>query len=82
MCMNYPARILQISVDRSQAIVWSRGARRHISLGVLALEGRDVDVGDWVVTSAGLAVERLGEREARELLAIVENTNDHEGVQG
>jgi hydrogenase assembly chaperone HypC/HupF len=72
MCMSDPAQIIEVTPDGGEAAVEMRGARRRLSVALLTLEGRPVEPGDWVLASAGMAIERIDEAEARELSALIE----------
>ena len=71
MCMSDVGRILELSEDGAEAIAWTRGAARTISTSVLTLEGSELSVGDWVVVSMGLAIERLSESAAHEMASMM-----------
>ncbi|MFW5899452.1 MAG: HypC/HybG/HupF family hydrogenase formation chaperone [Jiangellaceae bacterium] len=66
MCIGLPGRVTE--VDGEHAVIDVVGVSRRVSIALLALEGADVAPGDWVLASAGLAVRRLSEQEAHELL--------------
>ena len=72
MCMSDPGRVLEMDAGGEGAIVELRGRPRSISIALLTLEGTALDVGDWVLVSAGMAVERLEEAEASELMEFIE----------
>ena len=67
MCTGIPGQILEI-IDPIHRIatVEVSGQPRKVNLGLLASdEGK---VGEWVLVHAGLAMQRLEEAEAREVL--------------
>lgn len=72
MCMSRPARVVAIFDDATTAVVETGGGQREVSLVVLAHEGVSVRPGDWVLLGSGLAVARIDEREAVEMLALHE----------
>ncbi len=72
MCLSDPARVLEVSADGTEAIVWSRAARRRLSLAPLSLAGQTVAPGDWVLASLGLAIETLHEADAHALQALLD----------
>ncbi|HUH07925.1 MAG TPA: HypC/HybG/HupF family hydrogenase formation chaperone [Egibacteraceae bacterium] len=76
--MSDPARIIEVAENGGEAVVELRGARRRLSVALLALEGRPVHPGDWVLASAGMAIERIDEAQALELLQLVSRTRDEE----
>lgn len=67
MCMSEAVRILDVTAEGDQAVVELRGARRRLSIALLTLEGQTVEPGDWVLTSAGVALEKIDEEAAMEL---------------
>lgn len=68
MCFEMPARIVEVTGGEATADV--DGRARTVSLAVLALEGEDIGVGDWVLVHTGFAIRRLEAPEAEELLAF------------
>lgn len=75
MCLSDPARVLEVSEDGAEAVVRMRGAERTLSVALMTLEGDPVEPGEWVLASAGIAVERIDEAEAEELLALTGKDN-------
>jgi hydrogenase maturation factor len=73
--MTEAARVLEVG-PAGEAIVEIRGTRRRLSVALLALEDRPVEPGEWVLASAGMAVERLEESEARDLAAFMERARN------
>jgi hydrogenase assembly chaperone HypC/HupF len=70
VCLSDPARVVSVSDDGAEALVRMRGALRRLSVALLTLEGETVVPGDWVLASVGMALERIDEAEARDLLAL------------
>jgi hydrogenase expression/formation protein HypC len=66
MCQARPAEIIR--VDGALAWIVDEARERPISLAALEC----VAVGDYVIQHAGLALERLDEADAREILALYE----------
>lgn len=64
MCLNDVVRLVEVSADGSSAVGESAAGRHAVSLVVLVLDGVRPAIGDWVVVSTGLAVERLTDDEA------------------
>jgi hydrogenase expression/formation protein HypC len=64
MCISQPARVIEVDADRSEAVVEIDGARKHVSLAVMTLEGEPVASGDWVLVNTGLALGRIEPSEA------------------
>ena len=71
MCMSDPARVIEVSRDGEDAVVELRGARRQLSIALLTLDGQSVYPGDWLLASAGIAIEKIEEDEAMELEALL-----------
>lgn len=65
MCLSFPGRV--VGIDAAGAIVETDGRRRRASVLLVP----DVVVGEWVAVAAGTIVDRLDEREAAELQALV-----------
>ena len=70
MCMSEPARVLEVGSDGAEAVVWMRGAERRLSIALLTLEGQTITPGQWLLASAGLAVEVIDAEHAEELLSF------------
>lgn len=68
MCVALPGRVLDITDPEARtARVDVRGTSRTIHLGLL-----EVQPGDWVLVSLGLAVERISAAEAAETLRLLD----------
>lgn len=78
MCMSDPALVLEIDAAGEEALVEMRGQQRRLSVALLTLEGTPVAPGDWVLASAGMAVERMDESDAKELAALIAQARDQE----
>jgi hydrogenase expression/formation protein HypC len=65
MCLSFPGRV--VDLDAAGAIVETDGRRRRASVLLVP----DVAVGEWVAVAAGTIVDRLDDREAAELQALV-----------
>ena len=70
MCLSCAGRVLQIDGDRHEAVVDVDGSHRRVSLAVLSLDGRGVEVGEWVLIHTGFAMEVLDEASAADLIAL------------
>lgn len=68
MCLAVPGRVIQW-LDRTQpfscAVVEFAGVRREVAMGCVD----DADVGDYVIVHAGVAISRLSEADAEQLLS-------------
>lgn len=70
MCFETIGRVTSLPADEPGiAFVDTGGSTRRINLVVLATEGIEVTVGDWLRTHTGLAVAKLLESEAAPLIA-------------
>ena len=65
MCLAVPGRIE--SLDGEMAVVNIEGNRVHAMTALVP----EVQVGDWVLVHAGLAVTHMTEAEARETLDLM-----------
>lgn len=68
MCVTVPARVIE--VRGSEAVVDVSGTGRRVSVMLLALEGVALLPGDWILSNAGMAIRRIEEEEAREVLGL------------
>ncbi len=74
MCIAFPGKILSIN-DRGLAVVDIGGVSREVALDLLADE---VKPGDYVISHAGYAIQRIDEAEAAESLALLKELVEHE----
>lgn len=65
MCLGFPGLVVEI--DAAGATVDTEGRRRRASILFMP----DIAIGEWVYVAAGTIVERLDEREAREIRATL-----------
>ncbi len=70
MCLGSPALVLEVDDDGQTALVDEDGTRQTVALTAITFGGQRVAPGDWLLLLTGLAVERLDEREAREILDV------------
>lgn len=70
MCLETPVQVLEVDADGVSAEVTSMGRTQRVVL--LALDGGAGTVrrGDWLLVHSGLAVERIPESTARDLLEL------------
>lgn len=66
MCVAVPSKV--VSVENLTAVVDIHGARRTVSLAVLAGQ---VEVGEYVLVHAGFAIQVLKEEDAQETLLLL-----------
>lgn len=57
MCVGLSAKVL--SVDKGTAVIDASGARREVSADLLA----DLEVGDYVMVHAGIAIAKITQEE-------------------
>jgi len=74
MCIAFPGKILSIA-ENGLAIVDIGGIRREVCLDLLAEEVR---TGDYVISHAGYAIQRIDEAVAREDLELLREILDDE----
>ena len=70
MCQAIPHKVLQVTGDHAEV---SAGSRR---LRVSTLAIPDLQPGEYVLVYAGVALERVPEEEALELLEFLESLDD------
>jgi hydrogenase assembly chaperone HypC/HupF len=79
MCFAQPGRV--ISIDGSIVEVLTDRGNAHASLVVLEAAGESIEVGDWVLLSLGLVLQRVSERDGQalfdELREMAEQGNAH-----
>lgn len=68
MCVGVPMKIVEINYP--MAVAEAKGVRRNISL--MLLEEGEVKEGDYVMVHVGNAIEKIDEREAREIWKALE----------
>ena len=68
MCMDVPARVVEVDLDGAYATADSGGKNTRVSLVMLDLMGKHVRSGDWLSVNAGIAVRVLTDAEAMETL--------------
>jgi hydrogenase expression/formation protein HypC len=74
MCIAFPGKILSIG-ENGLAVVDIGGVRREVCIDLLADE---VESGDYVISHAGYAIQRIDEATARENLTLLQEILGHE----
>jgi hydrogenase expression/formation protein HypC len=74
MCIAFPGKILSID-EKGLAVVDISGFRREVCIDLLA-EG--VKPGDYIISHAGYAIQRIDEAMAEENLALLKELIDDE----
>ena len=73
MCLAIPGQILEITdEDNRLARVDVVGVRRTVNIGLLDVDGRAAQPGDWVLIHVGFALSRIDEEEAAATLRLLE----------
>lgn len=72
MCLADPARVLTVTADGAAADVVVQGVVRTISLAPLTLDDRTPVVGEWVLVSMGMAIDRLDAAAAEQLQTFLD----------
>ena len=70
MCVGLPAKI--VTMKDGMAVVDASGAKREISTELL----ENVEPGDYVMVHAGIAIQKMSEKEALENIALLEELKD------
>lgn len=65
MCLAIPAKILKIEDNLAQ--VDMAGVRRQADIRMVS----NVRVGEYILIHAGFAIEKIGEKEAKETLQLL-----------
>jgi hydrogenase expression/formation protein HypC len=74
MCIAFPGKILSIA-ENGLAVVEIGGIWQEVCIDLLADR---VEPGDYVISHAGYAIQRIDEAAARESLALLQEILDHE----
>jgi hydrogenase expression/formation protein HypC len=74
MCIAFPGRILSIA-ENGLAVVDIGGVRREVCIDLLADK---VEPGDYVISHAGYAIQRIDEAAALESLSLLQEILDYE----
>lgn len=68
MCLSDIGRVIDVDVDRHAARVEVDSRTVGVSTVALGLDAAPLAVGDWLVVHTGLAVDRLDDADARQIL--------------
>ncbi len=71
MCLETPAQVVAVDPDGLRATVTSEQRTGRALLMTLDSGGEAVKPGDWLLVHSGLAIERLGDDEAHEMLDLI-----------
>jgi len=75
MCLGIPGQVLEVTdAALHMAAVRVSGARRTVDISLVEDEG--VAPGEWVLVHAGLALTKMPEQEALEILALQQEVSD------
>ncbi|MDA8123709.1 MAG: HypC/HybG/HupF family hydrogenase formation chaperone [Deltaproteobacteria bacterium] len=74
MCIAFPGKIISLA-ENGLAIVEIGGIKREVCIDLLADE---VQLGDYVISHAGYAIQRVDEAIAKENLALLKEILDNE----
>jgi hydrogenase expression/formation protein HypC len=73
MCLAIPGQIVDMVDDANRlARVDVAGVQRTINVGLLDVDGRGVEPGDWVLIHVGFAISQVDEEEAAATLKLLE----------
>ena len=64
MCLAIPARVTAVDGDKAK-VDFGEGVLREVNVSLV-----DPKVGDYVLVHAGYAIEKMGEKDALETLAL------------
>lgn len=78
MCLGIPGQIIEVfdATDAAppRAATLLSGVRRMVDISLVEEEG--IAPGEWVLVHAGLALSKLAEDEAHELLAVLQEMSE------
>jgi hydrogenase expression/formation protein HypC len=73
VCLAIPGQIVEITDEANRlASVDVVGVRRTVNVGLLDVDGKGVQPGDWVLIHVGFALSQVDEEEAAATLALLE----------
>ena len=73
MCLAIPGQIIEVVDEQNRiAKVDVAGVKRNVNIGLLDVDGRGVDTGDWVLIHVGFAISQVDEEEARATRDLLE----------
>ena len=70
MCLAIPMKVIEL--NGPEAVVEQEGVTRNIRVDFL----NDLQLGEYVLVHAGVAIERVGEEEAAETLQLIKELCD------
>jgi len=71
MCLGFPGKIIEL--DEIMATVDIAGTKREVSIMILPDE---VELGDWVMVHAGMAIAKMDPEEAQKTLQVLQEFAD------
>lgn len=71
MCLGFPGKIIEM--DELGATVDIAGTKREVSIMILPDE---VEIGDWVMVHAGMAIAKMDPVEAQKTLQVLQEFAD------
>jgi hydrogenase expression/formation protein HypC len=71
MCLGFPGKIIEL--DDMVAKVDIAGTHRDVSIMILP---EDVELGDWVMVHAGMAIAKMDPDEAQKTLQVLKEFAD------
>lgn len=71
MCLGFPGKIIEL--DEFAATVDIGGTKREVSVMILPDE---VEIGDWVMVHAGMAIAKMDPDEAQKTLQVLREFAD------
>lgn len=72
MCLGIPGQVIRLleGNEGQLALVDVEGAERKINIGLL--DGEPLEPGDWILIHMGMAMEKVGQQEAKDARAGLE----------
>ena len=66
MCLGIPGQVLRLLEGNGGqlALVDVEGAERKVNIGLL--DGEPLEPGDWILIHMGMAMEKVGEQQAKD----------------
>lgn len=67
MCLSKPVQVVKL--DGKKAQVEFSGAKREVDISLL----KNVKIGDWLLVTQNLAINKISQKEAKNILNLVKN---------
>lgn len=78
MCLAIPGQVVEMVDEQHRlATVDVAGVKRTVNVGLLDVDGKGVQRGDWVLIHVGFAISQVDEDEARATREMLERMGEN-----